>query len=90
MIGRIEVNGGKRNRPLLKRFMVGILASAPRHTGPGNPVVGPAMRIDLFNDRIVEAPAAETGDSDSGDRPERPIRDIEIHERFARQALFQD
>ena len=85
MIRRIEMNGGERNRPLLKRLMVGILASAPRHTGPGNPVVGPAMRIDLFNDRIVEAPAAETGDSDSGDRPERPIRNIEILERFVRQ-----
>ena len=48
------------------------------------------MRIDLFNDRIIEAPSAETGDSDSGDRPERTIRNIEIHERFVRQTLFQN
>ena len=48
------------------------------------------MRIDLFDNRIVEAPAAETGDSDSSDRPERPIRDVEIHERFVRQTLFLD
>ena len=68
MMRRIEMNGGERNRALLKRLMVGILTSAPRYTSPGNPIVGPAMRIDLFNDRIVEPPSAETGDSDSGDR----------------------
>src|SRR3989442_10902145 len=80
MMSRIEVKRGERNRPLLKRLMVGILASAPRHAGPGNPIVGLAMRIDLFNDRIVETPAAETGDSDSGDRPERPIRNVRSEE----------
>src|SRR6185295_8041954 len=90
MIRRIEVNGSERNRPFLKRFMVGILASAPRYAGSGNPIVGPAMRIDLFNDRIVETPAAETGDSNSGDRPERPIRNIQIHERFVWQTFFQN
>src|SRR6185503_19741028 len=74
MIRRIEMNGSERHRPLFKRLVVGILASAPRHTGPGNPIVGPTMRIDLLSDRIVEAPAAETGDLDSGDPPVRPIR----------------
>ena len=48
------------------------------------------MRIDLFDDRIMKAPAAETGDSNSGDRPERPIRDIEIQKRFVRQTIFQN
>src|SRR5204862_7587554 len=84
------MNGGERYRALFKRFVVGILTSAPRHTGPGNPIVGPTMRIDLLSDRIVEAPATETGDSDAGDRPVRPIRNIEIHERFIRQTFFQN
>src|SRR5688572_16925561 len=90
MIRRIEVNGSERNRPLLKRFMVGILASAPRYASPGNPIVGLAMRIDLFNDRIVETPAAQTGDSNSGDRPKWPVRNIQIHECFVRQTFFQN
>src|SRR3970282_1939156 len=90
MIRRIEVNGSEGNRPLLKRFMVGILASAPRHTGPGNPIVGPAVWIDLFNNRIVETPSTQTGDSDSGNGPEGPVWNIEIQERFVRQTFFQD
>src|SRR4029079_3521515 len=88
MIRRIEMNRSERYRPLFKCLVVGILASAPRHTGPGNPIVDPTMPIDLLRDRIVEAPAAETGDSDSGDRSIRQIRNIKIHERFIRQTFF--
>src|SRR6185503_9933653 len=67
MMSGIEMNGGERNRPLLNRLIIGILTSAPRDTGSGNPIVGPAMRIDFFNDRIVETPPAETGHSHSCD-----------------------
>src|SRR5688572_31114448 len=86
----IQMDRRDGDKPFFDRLVISVLTATPRYPLAGNPIIFPSVRVQLFDDRIMKPPSAETGDSYALYFPSRPIWNIHVHERLLGQTVSKD
>ena len=74
----IQMDWRKGDVPFFDSLVIGILIATPGNSLAGDPVIFPPMRVDLFDNGIMELPSTQGGDSYAFDSRSWTVRDVDI------------